>query len=75
MRDLVLQGPDQVTILGSIRRTELPPSEKAGPLDDDGDGLDERNVAWVVRGGRPTGVVYDKRGLAPFGEYIPLPRG
>ena len=75
MRDLVLQGPDQVTILGSIRRTELPPSEKGGPLDDDDDGLDERNVAWVVRGGRATDVVYDKRGLAPFGEYIPLPRG
>jgi apolipoprotein N-acyltransferase len=75
MRDLVLQGPDQVTILGAIRRTALPASERAGPLDDDEDGLDERNVAWVVRGGRPTDVVYDKRGLAPFGEYIPLPRG
>ena len=75
IRDLVLQGPDQVTILGSIRRTALPPSEKGGPLDDDDDGLDERNVAWVVRGGMATGVAYDKRGLAPFGEYIPLPRG
>src|SRR5262249_37664309 len=32
MRDLVLPGPDQVTILGSIRRTALPPSEKGGPL-------------------------------------------
>ena len=51
------------------------PEKRGGPRDDDGDGFDETNVAWVVRGGRPTDVVYDKRGLAPFGEYIPLPRG
>jgi apolipoprotein N-acyltransferase len=75
MRDLVLPGRDQVTVLGLVRAKKLAREEIGGPRDDDADGFDETNVAWIVRGGAPTDVVYEKRGLAPFGEYVPVPRG
>jgi apolipoprotein N-acyltransferase len=74
-KDLVLRGKDQVTILGLIRGRILPEEGRGGPRDDDEDGIDETNVAWVLRGGVPTDVTYTKRGLAPFGEFNPWPRG
>jgi apolipoprotein N-acyltransferase len=75
VRDLVLPGRHQVTILGLVRGLRLPESGRGGPRDDDDDGFDETNVAWVLRGGVPTGVCYAKRELAPFGEFTPLPHG
>jgi apolipoprotein N-acyltransferase len=75
VRDLVLPEPGQVTILGLVRGKRLPDAERGGPRDDDGDGFDEVNVAWVVENGVPTDVAYAKRGLAPFGEFTPVPRG
>jgi apolipoprotein N-acyltransferase len=74
-KDLVLPGRDQVTVLGLVRGQVLPPEQRGCPRDDDEDGIDETNVAWVLRGGRPTDAIYTKRGLAPFGEFNPWPRG
>jgi apolipoprotein N-acyltransferase len=70
--DGVLSRPDQTTVLGVAHYR---PAGPGGPPDVDGDGLNEWNTAWVVRGGEPTSVVYRKRGLAPFGEYLPIGPG
>ncbi len=70
---MVLHGDGQVTLLGLIRGARLGPGVVG--RDDDRNGIVERNVAWVVRGGKPTGEVYAKRLLCPFGEYVPLPAG
>jgi apolipoprotein N-acyltransferase len=75
MRDFVLQGADQTTVLGLVRGRALGAADHGSVRDDDSDGYDETNVAWAVRGGVPTAACYAKRGLAPFGEYTPVPRG
>jgi apolipoprotein N-acyltransferase len=68
--DVVLPREDQTTILG------VPWQKRAAPgstlADRDGDGFNEWNVAWVVRGRRPTDEIYRKRELAPFGEFMPV---
>ncbi len=66
--DGTLAGPEQTTLLGVSHLVPVRP----GTVDVDEDGYNEANVGWVVRGGRPTGEVYQKRGLAPFGEYLPF---
>lgn len=70
--DVVLPRPDQTTLLGLPYRR--PAAENPSLPDRDGDGWSEWNVAWVVRGRRPTDEIYRKRELAPFGEYLPVDR-
>jgi apolipoprotein N-acyltransferase len=68
-RDGVLPDPTQTTLLGF---GEMVPSESVGIPDLDGDGFAEWNVALALTGGAKEGIRYRKRGLAPFGEYIPF---
>ena len=76
MRDLVLPGKDQVTILGLVRGKALPGGrEGRRARRRRATACDETNVAWVVRGGVPTDVVYDEARPRAVRRVHPVPAG
>ncbi|HYC78361.1 MAG TPA: apolipoprotein N-acyltransferase [Planctomycetota bacterium] len=71
--DVVLRRPGAKTVLGLARQVRARPGSTLP--DADGDGFHEWNTAWVLDGGAPTDVIYEKRELAPFGEFLPMGPG